>query len=147
MRSYFAAEAIAGTIAGAIMAMAMMVYMYLIGESVWTNPNLISAMWLGNQAANGSLSTATFVGFFIHEATSAVMGIIAVPFIKNLPIWRMLIVSIAYALASYPLVFAFVLTWANPIMVERSELIPMTVMHILFGLTMFIFYKILSPKE
>ncbi len=83
MKNRFAAGAAAGFIPGLIMAMAMMAYMYLTGRSVWTNPNLIAAMWLGNDVANGSFSTATLIGFLTHEATSALMGVIAVPFIEN----------------------------------------------------------------
>jgi hypothetical protein len=32
-------------------------------------------------------------------------------------------------------------------MVERSELVPMTAAHILFGLVLGFVYKILSPRE
>lgn len=140
MKNQFAAGAAAGIIAGIIMAMAMMVYMYLTGRSVWTNPDLIAAMWMGNDAADGSLSIATFIGFLTHEATSALMGTVAVPFIKNLPKNRTILVSIAYALGSYPFIFAFVLTWANPLMVARAELVPMTAAHILFGVVFGILY-------
>jgi len=38
------------------MAIAMMAYMYLTGRSVWTNPDLIAAMWMGNALANGSFA-------------------------------------------------------------------------------------------
>ncbi len=129
------------------MAIAMMAYMYLTGRSVWTNPDLIAAMWMGNAIANGSFSTATLVGFLTHEATSALMGIIAVPFIWNLSFGRTVLISVAFALASYPFVFAFILTWANPLMVERSELVTMTAAHILFGLVMGVLYIILSSRE
>ncbi len=121
--------------------------MYLTGRSVGTNPNLIAAMWMGNAVANGSFSTATLVGFLTHEATSALMGIIAVPFIWDLSFGRTVLIAVAYALASYPFVFAFILTWANPLMVERAELVPMTAAHILFGLVMGFLYIILSSRE
>jgi len=147
MKNRFAAGAVSGIIAGLIMAIAMMAYMYLAGRSVWTNPNLIAAMWMGNgAAADNSLSIATLIGFLTHEATSALMGIVAVPFIKNLPKGQTILVSIAYALASYPFVFAFVLTWANLLMVERTELIPMTAAHILWGLVFGIFYRLLHSS-
>lgn len=147
MKNKLAAGAIAGIIAGTVMAMVMMIYMYLNGRSVWSNPDLIAAMWLGNEVADGSFSLATLIGFLTHEATSALMGIIAVPFIKDLPFGRVIIISIAYALASYPLVFGFILTWANPLMVERAELVPMTFAHIIFGVVMAYFYKILTPEK
>ena len=51
------------------------------------------------------------------------MGIIAVPFIWDLSFGRTVLIAVAYALASYPFVFAFILTWANPLMVERAELV------------------------
>ncbi len=147
MKNRYAAGALAGIIAGMTMAMAMMAYMYLTGRSVWTNPDLIAAMWMGSDAPDGLLSGATLVGFLTHEATSALMGVVAVPFIKNLSFRRAILASVAFALASYPFVFAFVLTWANPLMVERSELVPMTAAHILFGLVLGFVYKILSPRE
>lgn len=147
MKNRLAAGAFAGIVAGAVMAMAMMAYMYLTGRSVWTNPDLIAAMWMGNAVANGSFSTATLVGFLTHEATSALMGIIAVPFIRNLSFGRTVLIAVAYALASYPFVFAFILTWANPLMVERSELVPMTAAHILFGLVMGAAYAGVRAKK
>ena len=49
MKNRFAAGALAGIIAGMTMAMAMMAYMYLTGRSVWTNPDLIAAMWMGKR--------------------------------------------------------------------------------------------------
>ncbi len=56
----------AGVIAGFVMALAMMGYQYARGRSVWTNPNLIAAMWLGNDVADGRLTGATAVGFATH---------------------------------------------------------------------------------
>ncbi len=147
MKNRFAAGATAGFIAGLVMAMAMMAYMYLTGRSVWTNPNLIAAMWFGDGVAGGSLSTATIVGFLTHGATSGLMGIVAVPFIRDLSLRRTILVSIAYAVGSYPFVFAFILTRANPLMVERSELVPMTVAHILFGIVLGAVYVGLRPKK
>lgn len=147
MKNRFAAGAISGLIAGALMAMAMMAYMYLRGRSVWTNPDLIAVMWMGKDVADGSFSSATIIGFLTHEATGALMGIVAIPFVKSLPKVQTMLVSVAYALASYPFVFGFILTWANPLMVERSELVPMTAAHLLFGSVMGFVYKILSPPE
>lgn len=147
MESKLKAGTIAGIIAGLVMAMAMMAYMYLTGRSVWANPNLIAAMWTGNEAAGGGFSTATIIGFLTHEATSALMGVVAVPFIKNLPARQTILVSIAYALGSYPFVFALILSWANPLMVERAELVPMTVAHILFGFIFGISYRMIHAKR
>lgn len=39
------------------------------------------------------------IGVATHEATSAQMGVIAVPFVAGLPGGRVLLVSFAYALA------------------------------------------------
>lgn len=147
MKSRAAAGIVSGSIAGIVMAMAMMAYMYARGQSVWTNPDLIAAMWMGNGAADGRFSLATLVGFATHLATSALMGLIAVPFIKSLSFGRTILASFAYALASYPFVFAFVLTWSNSLMVERSELVPMTAAHILFGVVLGIFYKNLFREQ
>jgi len=147
MKSRAAAGIVSGSIAGIVMAMAMMAYMYARGQSVWTNPDLIAAMWMENGAADGRFSLATLVGFATHLATSALMGLIAVPFIKSLSFGRTILASFAYTLASYPFVFAFVLTWSNPLMVERSELVPMTAAHILFGVVLGIFYKNLFREQ
>ncbi len=122
------------------MALGMMGYQYACGRSVWTNPNLIAAMWLSDDVADGQLTGATAVGFATHMATSALMGWIAIPFIRDLPPVRTVLASASYALASYPLVFALVLTWANPLMVARSELVPMTTAHILFGVVLGLLY-------
>lgn len=130
------AGALSGAAAGIVMSAGMMAYMVAGGRSVWTMPNLIAAMWLGNRVANGVFSSATIVGFATHMMTSVLMGVVAVPFISGLPRWRTILASLSYALASYPLVFAGVLSWANPLMVERAGLVPMTVGHAVFGLVM-----------
>jgi len=135
----------AGTIAGLVMAVAVMGYLYVRGRSVWTNPNLIAAMWLGDDVADGRLTGATAVGFATHMATSALMGWVAVPFLRDLPPGRTVLVAVSYALASYPLVFATVLIWANPLMVQCSELVPMTLAHVLFGVVLGLVYLRITP--
>ena len=145
MTSRTGAGVVAGTVAGAVMAMFMMAWMAFQGKSVWTNPHLIAVMWLG-PAAIGGLSWATALGFATHQATSALMGWVAIPFIRDLPTGRTLLVALAYALASYPLVFALILTWANPTMVAETDLVPMTLGHALFGLVMGTVYLRLAPR-
>ena len=129
------AGVLAGFVAGAVMAMGMMAWMAVQGKSVWTNPNLIAVMWTGAPPAAG-FSGATVVGFVTHELTSALMGWIAVPFVRDLPPARTVLAGFAYALASYPLVFALVLTWANPLMVAQTSLVPMTLAHTGFGVVL-----------
>ncbi|MDT7858374.1 hypothetical protein RQM47_17120 [Rubrivirga sp. S365] len=129
------AGVLAGFVAGAVMAMGMMAWMAATGRSTWTNPNLIAVMWTGTPPSDG-FSGATVVGFVTHQLTSALMGWVAVPFLRDLPTGRTVLVAFAYALASYPLVFALVLTWANPLMVEQSALVPMTIAHAGFGVVL-----------
>ncbi len=136
MRSRITAGVIAGSVAGLVMAAGMMGYMYSTGRSIWTNPNLIAAMWMGRESADGRLTLATLAGFMTHMATSALLGVIAIPFIYDLPSWRTMLAAFAYALASYPVVFATILSWANPVMVEQTGLIPMTIAHALFGVVL-----------
>lgn len=136
MRSRVSAGIIAGSVAGLVMAMAMMGYMYWTGQSVWTNPDLIAAMWMGPEVADGRLTLATLVGFMTHMATSALMGVIAIPFIYKLPPWRTMLAAFSYALASYPVAFATIMSWADPVMVERTRLIPMAAAHALFGIVL-----------
>lgn len=131
-----AAGVLAGTVAGLVMALAMMGYQYARGNSIWTNPNLIAVMWMGKEVAGGQLSLATLVGFLTHMATSALMGWVAIPFIRDLPPWRTMLVAVSYALASYPVVFTLVLTWANPLMFVRAPMVPMTLAHALFGVVL-----------
>lgn len=115
------------------MAMAMMVVAFLGGDSVWAQPNLIAAMWFGPHIATDALGMPTMIGFLTHEVTSALMGIIAVPFVANLSSTRTLLASLAYAVASYPLVFTLVISWANPLMFQRASMVQMTWGHLLFG--------------
>jgi len=138
---------VAGLVAGAIMAVFMMVWAAAQGESVWMNPNLIAVMWVGRRAALGGLSWATALGFATHMATSALMGWVALPFVRGLPPGRTVLAAFAYALASYPLVFALVMTWANPLMVERTDLVPMTLAHSVFGLVLGAVYLRLRPAS
>jgi len=139
------AGVVAGTVAGLVMSAAMMLYTQATQGSPWINPNLIAVMWLGTDAAGGGFAAATMVGFATHVATSALMGIVAVPWIYRLPAWRTMLVALAYALGSYPLVFAAVLSWANPLMVERSGLVPMAAGHALFGGVLGAVYLRLAP--
>ena len=146
MRSRVGAGIIAGSVAGLVMAMAMMGYMHWRGESVWTNPDLIAAMWMGPEVADGRLTLATLVGFVTHMATSAVMGVIAIPFIYKLQPWRTMLAALSYALGSYPVAFATVMSWADPVMVERTGLIPMAAAHALFGVVLGAVYLWLRPR-
>lgn len=125
--------AVAGVIAGTAMSMAMMVVASLRGQSVWMLPNLIAATWLGPNVATDAPGFPTMVGFLTHEATSALMGVVALPFIATLSRPRVLLVSLAYALASYPLVCSLVMSWANPLMYQRAPMIQMTWGHLIFG--------------
>lgn len=127
--------AIAGLVAGVVMSMGMMLIAMLRGDSAWGIPNMISAMWLGVDAAGVGFGVPTMVGMMTHAATSALMGVVAVPFVSGLAGWRVLLVSLAYALASYPLVFSLVMRWANPLMYERAPMIDMTWGHSVFGVT------------
>ena len=136
VRGDYRAGALAGTVAGAVMAVFMMGLMAARGRSVWTNPDLIAVMWLGPAVADGERTAATLVGLATHMATSALIGLVSMPFIAGLPRGRTLLASVSYAVASYPVVFAAVLSWANPLMVARAELVPMSVAHTLFGLVM-----------
>lgn len=96
------AGVLAGVSAGVVMAGVMMLYIAATGRSVWTNPNLIAVMWLGERVADGRFGIATVVGFATHMATSALMGFVAVPFVRDLGAGRTLLASISYAIASYP---------------------------------------------
>ncbi|WP_412063348.1 hypothetical protein [Rubrivirga sp. IMCC45206] len=135
-----AAGAWAGFAAGMAMALAMMGWMLATGRSPWTTPDLIAAMWLGDGVADGALGLPTLVGFATHQATSALLGGIAVPFVRDLSPGRTVLAAVAYAVASYPVVFALVLTWANPLMVAETSLIPMTLAHALFGVVLAVVY-------
>lgn len=115
------------------MSMGMMLISVLTGKSAWSLPDLIATMWLGPSAADGSFGLAAVAGMMTHEATSILMGIIAVPFVAKVPRSRVLVISLAYALASYPLVFSFVMSWAAPLMYERTSMIEMTWGHHVYG--------------
>jgi len=145
-RTTYKASVVAGVAAGAVMAAFVMAWMAASGKSVWTNPNLIAVMWVGRGDALGGFSGATVLGFATHMASSALMGWIAVPFVRDLPPVRTLLAAFAYALASYPLVFALVMTWANPLMVERTDLVPMALAHAVFGVVLGAVYLRLRPE-
>jgi hypothetical protein len=146
MRTETGAGVLAGLAAGVVMAMGMMGYTAATGRSVWTMPNLIAVMWVGPGALGGP-TWATVLGFATHLTTSALLGVIALPFIRDLPPGRTKLAAFAYALASYPVAFALVMTWANPLMVERTQLLPMTLAHALFGTILGAVYLRLRPQR
>lgn len=127
---------IAGSLAGLFMAAAMMAYMHATGRSAWTNPNLIAALWTRQASPGGKLTTDTIAGFAVHLGTSATMGMIAIPFIADLPGWRTILVAVAYSLASYPLVLSAVISWADRPMFNTSNFIPLTAAHALYGIVL-----------
>lgn len=130
-RRLWVAGAIAGLIAGTVMSMGMMLFAILGNESIWAMPNLIGAMWFGGMSDGPGLQAAA--GFLTHELTSVIMGVVAVPFVHGLSTRRVLLISMAYALASYPFVFTLVLSWANRLMFERARMPEETWAHLLFG--------------
>ena len=130
---HYGAAVVAGLVAGTVMSMAMMLVALLRGPSIWSMPNMIAAMWLGPDVATESFGLPTMVGFLTHATTSALMGLVAVPFVAGLSRGRVMLVSPAYALASYPLVFSLVMSWADPIMYQRAPMVQMTWGHLIFG--------------
>ena len=141
------AGVIAGGVAGLVMAMAMMGDMKWQGQNVWTNPNLIAAMWMGPKVAGGRLTLATLVGFHDSHGDERCYGDNHHPFIYKVPAWRTLLAALSYAMGSYPFAFAIVMTWANPIMVERTGLVPMAAAHALFGLVLGFGYLLLRRRH
>ncbi|MDX1532150.1 MAG: hypothetical protein R3362_11540 [Rhodothermales bacterium] len=135
-----AAGAVAGAVAGLLMAVTLMVFTAAAGQGPWTIPNLIAATWLGPDAADGVFGAASVVGFATHLGASAALGVAALPFIYGLPPMRTVLVALVYALATFPVVFAFVLTWANPLLIARSHLVSMTLAHGVFGIALGVTY-------
>lgn len=128
----YGSGAVAGLVAGTVMSMGMMLLSMLGGDDIWMMPNCIGAMWFDGRVAEGPGLQAV-AGFITHEVTSTLMGVVAVPFLAGSPRRRVLPISVIYVLASYPLLFSLVMTWANPQMFERAEMVPMTWGHLLFG--------------
>ncbi len=139
--------ALAGLLPGTAMSMAMMLVAMLRGQSIWAMPNLISAMRFGPAVADGAPGLPTRIGVGTHEATSILLGVVAVSFVSGLPRWRVLLVSLAYALASDPLVFSLVLRWANPLMYEQAPMLRMAWAHLLFGVVFAIAYTHLQARQ
>jgi hypothetical protein len=94
------------------MSMVMMAIMWWAGRSLWTMPNLIAVMWMGPGSAGGALTGATLVGFLTHMSASILMGIISVPFLRDLKPARTFLAAVSYQFASYPVVIAGVMVWA-----------------------------------
>ncbi len=139
--------ALAGIAAGTVMSMAMMLAAWLRGDSIWAMPNLISVMWLGPAAAGPQFGLPTITGFLTHEATSLLMGIVAIPFLAGLSRRQTLLVSLAYSLAAYPLAFSLVMRWANPVMFRDASMNQLTWAHLLFGAVMAaVFIRAGSPE-
>ncbi len=76
----------------------------------------------------------------------ALMSVVAVPFAAGLPQLRILLVSLTYAPASHPFVFTLVLTWANPLMIQRTGLVEMTASHALSGVAFGALYPVLRMR-
>ncbi len=132
------AGTVAGMVAGLLMSMLMMWFSVRGGYSVWHMPNLIAAMWLGNGAVEERFKGgATMAGAATHMATSALMGAIF-PFWTGNPQSYLfsVLLGIAYAVASYPIVGQFVMRWADPEFLRQTDPFQMTIGHALFGVVM-----------
>jgi hypothetical protein len=59
----------------------------------------------------------------------------------------MYLAAMSYAVASYPVVFILVLKWANPLMYERAEPLPMLLEHLLYGIALAAAYRRLTAYQ
>lgn len=141
------AGALAGLVAGAAVALVMMVYSSTSGQGAWSVPNLIAVMWAGPDTAGNEVTRATILGVLTYLGASTLMGLAALPFLFGLPPGRTMLAAVTYALAAYPATFAFILTWANPMMVERTELVPTALAYGLFGLVLGWMYLVLRRRR
>lgn len=66
--------------------------------------------------------------------------------VARLPFGRTLLLPLAYALASYPLVFALVISWAKPLMYVRASMMQITRGHLLFGAVFGVAYMRLAGR-
>ncbi|MCA1585264.1 MAG: hypothetical protein LC791_11020 [Acidobacteria bacterium] len=118
--------ALAGAVAGIVMAAAMMGYVLVRQQSVWTNPNLIAVMWMGPKAATGGFGIATIVGFATHMAASVLMGVMGIPFIPALPRGAHRSGGVRVCSRLIPRGDCICDDVGNPLFVERTPVVPMT---------------------
>lgn len=137
----------AGFAAGLVRSVALMSYLAVENESIWTYFNLMGAIWQGPEVAHGQFVTATVAGMAIHLIASMLLGVAAIPFIDGLAGWKLLLNAFTYGLAAYPFIFAFVLSWANPVMVERMNLVAISGGQALFGIVLGVTYAMLCGRE
>jgi hypothetical protein len=138
------AAIVSGLIAGLVMSIFSMSVSMRKGLGLWHMPNLISCMWFGPESFNDQFSFKTIIGLLTHMITSMAMGIVAIPFVEGKKRTGMFLSSYAYSLASYPFVFTFVLSWANPLMYNQTDFSMMTIGHSLFGIVLgasFIYFR------
>ncbi len=143
----YLAGAGAGLVAGTVMAMTMMMFAISRHQSIWTMPNLIAAMWFGPAVATGQAGLPTLAGFLTHEVTSTLMGMTALAWVAGLTGRRLFLASLAYALASYPLVFSTVISWANPTMYQRAPMMDLTWGHMIYGMVFAAVYALILGRR
>ena len=72
---------------------------------------------------------------------------IALAWIAGLTGRRLFLASLAYALASYPLVFSTVISWANPTMYQRAPMMDMTWGHMIYGIVFAVAYTFIVRRS
>jgi hypothetical protein len=145
-RPGFKTSLIAGFLAGMVMSVFTMAVTSMKGMGIWHNPNLIALMWTGQESVSEGFQLTTVLGLLTHIVTSMLMGVISIPFVENKKKLGILLSSLTYSVASYPLVFSFILSWANPKMYESVNFLIMTIGHTIFGIVLgFVF--ILGKKK
>lgn len=131
---HWGAGAIAGLIAGIVMAMIAMVRAAAMGAGATTPVKEIAALVLGVQALIGGMGTL-MIGLVIHLVFSVVLGAIFAGLIGAMAPAKAFGFGIAYGITVWAAMTFGLLPWTNPTMAARVAMTPGSwfVLHLIFG--------------
>ncbi len=136
--SAIGAAAVAGLIAGVVMAAASMLYSSVTGMGMWLPVRTISAVWYGVGALVGGVGVLA-AGLITHMVVSAAWGAIFGLFVgRKRTTGAAAGIGLLYGAAIWAIMTFLVLTWLNRDMYERVMLHPWWWFgyHLLYGLVL-----------
>ncbi len=143
--------AVAGLLAGTVMVMLSPVLSLLHGIDIWEPPKLIAATVLGETALAepGFVLRPVVIGTVLHFITSVVLGsLFGIVFHRLFHLTTdfaaPVMVGLCYGLLIFFIAYFIVLPVANP-MLNDSDLAPVLVQNMVFGICLGLFYIVVRP--
>jgi hypothetical protein len=144
--------AVSGLLAGGVMVLLSPLLSLLTGIGIWEPPKLIAATVLGPSAIAepGFVIGPVLIGTLLHFVTAVVLGtIFGIVFHRLLHLTTSFglpaMIGLCYGLLIFIIAFFVILPYANPTL-RDSDMVPVLVQNIVFGIFLGLFYTLVRPE-